>query len=31
MVSFEPAERWAWCYVDQTELEVPASVVKSLR
>jgi len=23
MASFEPGERWAWCYVDQTELGVP--------
>jgi hypothetical protein len=31
MASFEPGERWAWCYVDQTELDVPARVVMSLR
>jgi uncharacterized UBP type Zn finger protein len=23
IASFEPGERWAWCYVDQTELSVP--------
>ena len=31
MASFERGERWAWCYVDQTELDVPARVAKSLR
>jgi hypothetical protein len=31
MASFEPGERWAWCYVDQMELDVPARVAKSLR
>jgi hypothetical protein len=23
IASFEPGERWAWCYVDQMELPVP--------
>ena len=23
MASFEPGDRWAWCYVDEAELEVP--------
>jgi uncharacterized UBP type Zn finger protein len=23
MASFEPGERWAWCYIDQIEMEVP--------
>ena len=31
MASFEPGERWAWCYVDQMDLEVPARVAQSLR
>ena len=31
MASFEHGERWAWCYVDQMELDVPAQVAKSLR
>ena len=31
MASFEPGERWAWCYVDQMELDVPAPVAQSLR
>jgi len=31
MASFEPGERWAWCYVDQMDLEVPARVARSLR
>jgi hypothetical protein len=31
MASFERGERWAWCYVDQMELDVPRGVAKSLR
>jgi len=31
MASFERSEQWAWCYVDQMELDVPAGVAKSLR
>jgi uncharacterized UBP type Zn finger protein len=31
MASFEPGERWAWCYVDQTELPVPAEFLPLLR
>jgi len=31
MASFERGERWAWCYVDQKDLDVPATVVRSLR
>jgi hypothetical protein len=31
MASFEPGERWAWCYVDQVDLEVPKTVVPYLR
>src|SRR5436190_18144207 len=31
MASFEPGERWAWCYMDQLTLDVPARVAKSLR
>jgi uncharacterized UBP type Zn finger protein len=23
MASFEPGERWAWCYLHEAELEVP--------
>jgi uncharacterized UBP type Zn finger protein len=23
MASFEPGERWAWCYVDEATLDVP--------
>jgi uncharacterized UBP type Zn finger protein len=26
MASFEPGEAWAWCYVDQVELKLPAPV-----
>jgi hypothetical protein len=25
MRSFEPGENWGWCYVDQVELDFPAS------
>ena len=31
MASFEPGERWAWCYIDQVQLGVPKQVVPYLR
>jgi hypothetical protein len=31
MASFEPGERWAWCYVDQVTLDVPEEVEPYLR
>lgn len=31
MASFERGERWAWRDVDQTDLDVPARVARSLR
>ena len=31
IASFEPGERWAWCYVDQATLEVPDTVTPYLR
>ena len=31
MASFEPGERWAWCYVDQVELPVPPTAEPFLR
>ena len=31
MASLEPGERWAWCYVDEEELPVPASAAPFLR
>lgn len=31
MASFEPGERWAWCYIDQRDLEVPKLVTPFLR
>jgi uncharacterized UBP type Zn finger protein len=31
VASFEPGERWAWCYVDQTELDVPPQALPYLR
>jgi len=31
IASFEPGERWTWCYVDNMEMEVPAEVTPYLR
>ena len=31
MASFEPGERWAWCFVDETELGVPERFEPYLR
>jgi uncharacterized UBP type Zn finger protein len=31
VVSLEPGERWAWCYVDELELPVPEPVTVYLR
>jgi len=31
VASFEPGERWAWCYVDESDLDVPKSVEPYLR
>jgi hypothetical protein len=31
MASFEPAERWAWCYIDQMELRLPEEFLPYLR
>src|SRR3982751_88885 len=31
MASFEPGERWAWCYVDETQQDVPDSIPAYLR
>jgi uncharacterized UBP type Zn finger protein len=31
MASFEPGERWAWCYVDELELPVPEQFEQYLR
>jgi uncharacterized UBP type Zn finger protein len=31
IASFEPGERWAWCYVDETELPVPEEATPYLR
>jgi uncharacterized UBP type Zn finger protein len=31
IASFEPGERWAWCYVDELELEVPEGFERYLR
>jgi uncharacterized UBP type Zn finger protein len=31
IASYEPGERWGWCYVDQTEVDVPAEAVPYLR
>ena len=31
VASYEPGERWAWCYVDQEELDVPEEFTPFLR
>jgi len=31
MASFEPGERWVWCYVDEATLDVPPSLERYLR
>ena len=31
MASYEPGERWAWCYVDQAEVDVPEPAEPYLR
>ena len=31
VASYEPGERWAWCYVDEAEVDVPAEEVPYLR
>jgi len=31
VASFEPGERWAWCYADEEEVPVPAAVKPYLR
>ena len=31
MASLEPGERWAWCFVDETELAVPEGFEPYLR
>jgi len=31
IASYEPGERWAWCYADETELPVPSAALSYLR
>jgi hypothetical protein len=31
MASYEPGERWAWCFVDDAEVDLPPDAVKYLR
>jgi uncharacterized UBP type Zn finger protein len=31
IASYEPGERWAWCYVDEVDLDVPAAAERYLR
>jgi hypothetical protein len=31
MASFEPGERWAWCYIDEMELDVPVEALPYMR
>jgi hypothetical protein len=30
IASFEPGERWAWCYIDEVETDVPPGVEQYL-
>jgi hypothetical protein len=31
MASYEPDERWAWCYIDQADVDVPKEAEPFLR
>jgi len=31
IVSYEPGEQWAWCYVDEEAMDVPQSLFRFLR
>jgi hypothetical protein len=31
IASFEPGERWTWCYVDETDMAVPKRFLPYLR
>ncbi len=31
MASYEPGERWAWCFIDKVELPVPEEALVYLR
>jgi hypothetical protein len=31
IASFERGERWAWCYVDEQDMDVPPSALPLLR
>ena len=31
VVSYERGERWAWCYADEVDLDVPAAALAYLR
>jgi hypothetical protein len=31
IASYEPGERWAWCYVDQETIDVPKEAEPYLR
>jgi uncharacterized UBP type Zn finger protein len=31
IASYQPGERWAWCYVDEVEMDVPERFSQSLR
>ncbi len=28
---YEPGERWAWCYIDEAEVDLPEAAVRYLR
>ncbi len=31
MASWEPDERWAWCFIDQAEVDLPSGIEPFLR
>jgi len=31
MVSYEPGERWGWCYIDEAEVDIPEGFETYLR
>ncbi|HEY6644953.1 UBP-type zinc finger domain-containing protein [Povalibacter sp.] len=31
IASYEPGERWVWCYVDEEGMEVPSAWIRFLR
>jgi hypothetical protein len=31
IASYEPGEDWAWCYIDQIQMEIPEELLAYLR